>query len=213
MFESTALPLQPENSNTQQQEIKQPINTTIMQQLLQRVSEPSYTPRMNIKIDWNKVAEVFKSPKATPAFYKTALGLLGSLLNMATEQEKNALTGRNYDLRGLELGLTATQRDMKPLIDYYKVLGDVSNSIREQFQLASDPVTKAKLLEQMFNVTSTMRALNEYILTSMGIPLPKQQTGQQVQSPTAQRQKPMTMTLQPTAIPEDQIIRWSLGLP
>lgn len=74
-------------------------------------------------INWDGIAKLFKDPRATPAFYKLALGLLTDLLSHQRGMEQLAIQRQ-----------VASTRDITPMIN---LINNMDNRILKMYELYS----------------------------------------------------------------------------
>lgn len=122
-------------------------------------AQPTSAQSPPVDIDWNRVIELFKDPRATPAFYKAALELL-----------IKGLSARN---QAIAVQSQAFQRDITPYTTLYKTLGDIytntMSALYDPTKRMTDP-QKAALAHQLGQIKHQMDWLAQYLFPGLGIP-------------------------------------------
>lgn len=145
-----------------------PIAIPIQQQEIQRApiqQTPTQQPPMpSVNIDWGKVAKVFADPRATPAFYKLALGLLVDVLSHQRAMEQLALQKQ-----------LASTKDLTPLVN---VTNALENRLVKMYDLYSSmpdkkSVPAIKLATDISQLESVRDQLYGQIAKHYGMQLPK----------------------------------------
>lgn len=135
-----------------------PIQSSAMQQT------PTQQPPMpSVNIDWGKVAKVFADPRATPAFYKLALGLLVDILSHQRAMEQLALQKQ-----------LASTKDLTPLVN---VTNALENRLVKMYDLYSSmpdkrSVPAIKLATDISHLERVRDQLYGQIAKHYGIQIP-----------------------------------------
>lgn len=130
------------------------------------------SPIAPINIPWDRLAQVFKDPRATPAFYKFSLDFLTNLLTHHRMQQQ-------LGLQKEQLAIQAKSKDITPLIQYANILENQISNMYERMQTISNEEFRIRLAHQIGLLRQKADAIHDYIYKAYGLPTPTTQLSEQ----------------------------------
>lgn len=134
------------------------------------------TPQPNI--DWNALAKVFSDPRATPAFYKMALGMLVDLLSHQRGMEQLNIQRQ-----------VASARDITPLVNYASTLETQLANLYKLYPELTNQFDKAYTAYQIQLLSNQLGNIRNLIFGKYGIPSPTTNIAQPSGNPETQSKK------------------------
>lgn len=123
---------------------------------------PDTTSYGSSAINWDGIAKLFKDPRATPAFYKMALGLLTDLLSHQRGMEQLAIQRQ-----------MASARDLNPMLNFATNIDNQLNKLYETYAVIPDKNSPQALQmsEHINKLLNFRNNLYSYIGKQFGIPM------------------------------------------